>query len=64
MTHKSSQNLMNLAARIKRMDNRIKNVAAKQEARVIGMDIYVQDTEPVAPNCVWIDTRGIDLITE
>lgn len=30
---------------------------------VQGMDIYIQNSEPLNPNCVWIDTNGIDLIT-
>ena len=30
--------------------------------KVIGKDIYVQPTEPLDPDCLWIDTNGIDLI--
>lgn len=30
--------------------------------RIFGADMYVQDTEPSAPDCVWIDTNGINLI--
>lgn len=32
--------------------------------KVKGLDIYIQPTEPSVPDCVWIDTRGIDLILE
>ena len=32
--------------------------------KVIGKDIYVQPTEPLDPDCLWIDTNGIDLIME
>ena len=31
---------------------------------ITGGKIYIQDTEPSDPDCVWIDTNGIDLITE
>ena len=31
---------------------------------ITGGNIYIQDTEPSDPDCVWIDTNGIDLITE
>lgn len=31
--------------------------------QLIGGNIYIQPTEPLDPNCVWIDTNGIDLIT-
>jgi hypothetical protein len=45
-------------------------VAAIQEAvdaleaqpKVVGGNIYIQNTEPIDQNCVWIDTNGIDLI--
>jgi hypothetical protein len=32
--------------------------------RIFGADLYVQDTEPGAADCVWIDTNGIDLILQ
>lgn len=31
---------------------------------ITGGNIYIQNTEPSDPDCVWIDTNGIDLITE
>ncbi len=31
---------------------------------ITGGNIYIQNTEPSDPDCVWIDTKGIDLITE
>ncbi|MDD2282998.1 MAG: hypothetical protein PHD92_06360 [Eubacteriales bacterium] len=31
---------------------------------VFGGNIYIQNSEPDDPNCVWIDTNGIDLIIE
>lgn len=32
--------------------------------QITGGNIYIQDTEPSDPDCVWIDTNGIDLIIE
>jgi hypothetical protein len=32
--------------------------------QITGGNIYIQNTEPSDPDCVWIDTNGIDLITE
>lgn len=32
--------------------------------QITGGNIYIQDTEPSDPDCVWIDTNGIDLIME
>ena len=32
--------------------------------QVFGGDIYIQNSEPDNPNCVWIDTNNIDLIIE
>lgn len=31
---------------------------------ITGGNIYIQDNEPSDPDCVWIDTNGIDLIME
>lgn len=31
---------------------------------VFGKNIYIQSNEPTDPDCVWIDTAGIDLIQE
>lgn len=32
--------------------------------QITGGNIYIQNTEPSDPDCVWIDTNGIDLIME
>ncbi len=32
--------------------------------QLIGKNIYIQSNEPTDPDCVWIDTNGIDLILE
>lgn len=32
--------------------------------QITGGNIYIQNTEPSDPDCVWIDTNGIDLITK
>lgn len=37
---------------------------ASIEGQITGGNIYIQNTEPSDPDCVWIDTNGIDLITE
>ena len=43
---------------------RIASIEEGGIGQITGGNIYIQNTEPSDPDCVWIDTNGIDLIIE
>ena len=53
-------------ADISQIEESILSITARIDdiSTITGGNIYIQNTEPSDPDCVWIDTNGIDLIIE